>query len=99
MAKVTPLFDQILLEKIERREEKTSSGIYIPQESASEEAPALGKIVAFGQGKAVVKAQEKYGLKEGMVVIYSKYSGTEIKLEGKEYVLISVKDLLAILEE
>lgn len=99
MAQVVPLFDQILLEKVERKEEKTASGIYIPQETASEEAPAVGKIVAFGEGKAVTKAIEKYGLKEGMLVIYSKYSGTEVKLGGQEYVLISVKDLLAILKE
>ncbi len=95
MVKITPLFDNILLEKVEYVEEKTAGGIYIPREGA-EDSPAMGKIVAMGKGKAVKKAVELYGLKEGMEVIYSRYSGTDVKIGGKEYVLISVKDLLGI---
>jgi len=99
MAKLTPLFNQVILVKADVKNEKTASGLYIPPEAAEENLPAVGEIVAIGGGKVAQKAVEKYGLKEGMKVLYSKYSGTEITLEGKEYIIVSIKDLLAILEE
>ncbi len=91
MAKITPLADQILLRKYENKEEEvTKAGIIIPA-TAKEDSPAMGVVEAVGSDKLI----EKRGIKPGDTVIYAKYSGTDIKIDGDDYILVSVKDILA----
>ena len=99
MVKIDPLFNNILLKKEELKEDKTPTGIYIPQEAQGNESPAVGVIEALGKGKVVKKAVDEYGLKTGMKVVYSRYSGTEVKVAGEEYVIISIKDILGVIND
>jgi chaperonin GroES len=92
---IKPLADRILLETLEA-EVKTQGGIYIPDNA--KEKPQKGKIVAVGTGrkndKGEVIAPE---VKVGDIVLYGKYSGTEITVDGKEYLIVKESDILAIL--
>jgi len=89
--KVKPLGDRVLLKK-EEAEEKTASGIILT--GNAKEAPQWATVVAVGPGTADVKME----LKKGNKVLYTKYAGTEVKLDGEEFILISQKDILAIVE-
>ena len=89
--KVKPLGDRVLLKK-EEAEEKTSSGIILT--GNAKEAPQWATVVAVGPGTEEVKMEVKKGNK----VLYSKYAGTDVKLDGEELLLISQKDILAIVE-
>ena len=86
---IKPLADRVLLETIEA-ETKTASGIIIPDNA--KEKPQKGKIVAVGKGTK----DSSMTVKVGDLVLYGKYSGTELKLEGKDYLIMSEKDILAI---
>ncbi|MEI6650504.1 MAG: co-chaperone GroES [Candidatus Moraniibacteriota bacterium] len=87
---VRPLGENILIAP-EKAEKKTSAGIYLP-ENASEERPQQGKVVAVGES-------EKIKVKKGQTVIYTRYGGTEVKIDGEEYLLVTVKDVLAVVEK
>ncbi|MGM7703785.1 co-chaperone GroES [Pseudalkalibacillus sp. Hm43] len=89
-----PLGDRIVIELVES-EEKTASGIVLPD--SAKEKPQEGKIVAVGAGR-VTDNGEKVALEvsEGDTVIYSKYAGTEVKYQGKEYLILRESDVLAI---
>ena len=89
--KVKPLVDRVLLKK-EEAEEKTASGIILT--GNAKEAPQWATVVAAGPGTEEVKIEVKKGDK----VLYSKYAGTEVKLDSEEYLLVSQKDILAIIE-
>ena len=89
--KVKPLGDRVLLKK-EEAEEKTASGIILT--GNAKEAPQWATVIAVGPGTEDVKMEVKKGNK----VLYSKYAGTEVKLDGEELLLISQKDILAIVE-
>ena len=89
--KVKPLGDRVLLKK-EEAEEKTASGIILT--GNAKEAPQWATVVAAGPGTEDVKIEVKKGDK----VLYSKYAGTEVKLEGEEYILISQKDIYAVVD-
>lgn len=89
--KVKPLGDRVLLKK-EEAMEKTASGIILA--GNAKEAPQWATVVAAGPGTDEVKIEVKKGDK----VLYSKYAGTEVKLESEEYLLISQKDILAVVE-
>jgi chaperonin GroES len=93
---IRPLDDRILVKPFEA-EEKTSGGIVIPD--TAKEKPARGKVVATGPGK-VLDSGERAPLtvKVGMTVLYGKYSGTEIKIEGEEHQIMRENEILAILE-
>ncbi len=94
--KLKPLNDKIIVEKAEA-EEKTEGGIYLP--SASQEKPLEGIVVAVGPGAANDKGERQaLQVKEGDRVLYSKYSGTEVKCGGRELLIIAEKDVLAIIE-
>ncbi|MCE2928982.1 MAG: co-chaperone GroES [Candidatus Caenarcaniphilales bacterium] len=94
--KLKPLNDKIVVEKAEA-EEKTEGGIYLP--SSSQEKPLEGIVTAVGPGQANEKGERQaLQVKEGDRVLYSKYSGTELKINGKELLIISEKDILAIIE-
>jgi chaperonin GroES len=93
---IKPLGDRVLVEPLER-EEVTSSGIVLPD--TAKEKPQEGTIVSVGSGRVDDKGQ-KHALevKAGNKVLYGKYAGTEIKIEGKDYLILSEKDILAIFE-
>ncbi|VAW27943.1 Heat shock protein 60 family co-chaperone GroES [hydrothermal vent metagenome] len=87
--KITPLADRVLVLP-EAAEEKTASGIIIPD--TAKEKPQKGIIVAAGKGKV----DEPMTVKEGDAVLYGKYSGTEITVEGTDYLMMRESDILAI---
>ncbi len=94
--KLKPLNDKLIVEKA-TAEQKTEGGIYLP--SGSQEKPVEGIVIAVGPGNANEKGERQaLQVKEGDRVLYSKYSGTEIKQDGKELLIISEKDVLAIIE-
>ena len=88
--KIQPLSDRVLVAPQEA-ETKTSSGIYIPD--SAKEKPQQGKIVAVGKGKK----DHEMTVKVGDTVLYGKYSGSELKLEGKDYLIMREDDILAII--
>lgn len=85
-----PLADRVLIEPVQA-ETKTASGIIIPD--TAKEKPQEGTVVAVGDGKNVYMMTVKVGDK----VLYGKYSGTELKLDGKDYLIVKEQDLLGIL--
>ncbi|OIJ11349.1 co-chaperone GroES [Anaerobacillus alkalilacustris] len=89
-----PLGDRIVIEQVET-EEKTASGIVLPD--TAKEKPQEGRVVAVGSGR-ILESGERVALevKEGDKVIFSKYAGTEVKLDGKEYLILRENDVLAI---
>jgi chaperonin GroES len=90
-----PLNNKIILEAVSA-EEKTKSGIIIP-DTANKEKPEQGKVLAVGSGKLLESGERaKMDVKVGDTVIFSKYSPNEIKVDGKEYLVISDEDVLAI---
>lgn len=92
-----PLHDYVVLEKV-KEEEKTQSGIILTTKEAKDE-PSHGIVVAVGSGKVNDNGEvTPIDLKEGQHVIYKKYSGTEVKDSGKEYLIIKAEDILAIVE-
>jgi chaperonin GroES len=95
--KLKPLNDKIVLQKVEAQE-KSEGGIYLP--SGSQEKPLEAIVVAVGPGALNEKNErQSMQVKEGDRVLYSKYSGTDIKLNGNEMLIISEKDILAIIEQ
>ena len=92
---IKPLADNVVL-KAEKAEETTKSGIVLT--SAAQEKPQIAEVVAVGPGGVVNGKEVKMTVKVGDKVIAAKYSGTEIKLDGEEYIIISVNDILAIVE-
>ena len=93
--KIKPLLDKVVLEEIEA-EEKTQSGILLP--NSAQEKPSYAKVVAVGEGGIVDGCEVKMLVKAGDKVLYSKYAGSEIKLDGKKYIIVKQADILAILE-
>lgn len=88
--KIQPLSDRVVVQPQEA-ETKTASGIYIPD--SAKEKPQQGKVVAVGSGKK----DHKMTVKVGDSVLYGKYAGTELKLEGKDYLIMREDDILAII--
>jgi chaperonin GroES len=94
---VKPLSDHILIEPI-KEEEKTKAGIFLP-ETASKERSEEGKVVAVGPGKKNEKGEiTPIYVKVGDKVLFTKYGPSEIKVDGKEYLIASEGDILAIIE-
>ncbi len=87
--KIKPLADRVLIEPA-AAEEKTASGLYIPD--TAKEKPQRGKVIAVGSGKK----DEPMELKVGDEVLYGKYSGTEISIDGNEYMMMRQADILAV---
>lgn len=91
-----PLGDRIVIEPQEK-EEKTASGIVLPD--SAKEKPQEGRIVAVGPGKFSDSGERiAPDVKEGDKVIYSKYAGTEVKYDGKTYLVVRQDDILAVIE-
>ena len=97
---VKPLADKVLI-KVTEEEEKTPGGIYLPD--TAKERPFKGKVIAVGSGKQLKAGRvipfDELGVKPGDTVIFSKYAGTEIKLNGEKHILLSVDDIYAVVEE
>ncbi len=93
---VKPLGDRVFI-KVSASEEKTAGGILLPD--TAKEKPQVGEVVAVGPGKRDDKgAKVEPEVKVGDKVLYSKYAGTDVKLGTEEYVLLSEKDILAIVQ-
>ncbi|TVQ22451.1 MAG: co-chaperone GroES [Leptolyngbya sp. DLM2.Bin15] len=91
---VTPLGDRVFV-KVNASEEKTAGGILLPD--TAKEKPQVGEIAAVGPGRRNDDgSRQEVEVKVGDKVLYSKYAGTDIKLGGEEYVLLSEKDILAV---
>lgn len=89
-----PLGDRVLVEPLEA-EEKSAGGIYLPE--AAQEAPREGKVIAVGPGKLLDNGERApMSVKEGDIVVYTKYGGNEVKLGDKEYLIIDEGSLLAV---
>ena len=93
--KLRPLFDKVVLKKAEA-EETTKTGIILP--GSAQEKPQMSEVVAVGPGGMVDGKEVVMTLKGGDKVIVGKYSGTEVKLDGVEYTIVSQSDILAIVE-
>jgi len=92
--KLKPLGERVVLKLVEQ-EEKTKGGILLPD--SAKEKPQKGKVLAVGTGK-VLESGEKIPLdvQVGDRVIFARYSGTEVKVEGEEYLIVSERDILAV---
>ncbi len=93
--KIRPLADRVVIKKVEAQE-KTASGIVLP--GAAKEQPQIAEVVEVGPGGIVDGKEVTMELNIGDKVIYSKYAGTEIKLEGQEYTILKQNEILAIIE-
>ncbi len=93
---INPLGDRVLVKPLEEKEEK-KGGIIIPD--TAKEKPQEGKVVAVGPGKLNEKGKRMpLELKKGNRVLYDKFSGTEAKIEGQEYLIVREEDILAIIK-
>ena len=93
--KLTPLGDRVVLKQLVA-EETTKSGIVLPGQN--KEKPQQAEVVAVGPGGVVDGKEIKMEVKVGDNVIYSKYAGTEVKVEGKDYLVVRQSDILAVAE-
>lgn len=92
---LVPLGDRVVLKQVEA-EETTKSGIVLPGQA--QEKPQQAEVIAVGPGGVVEGKEVKMEVKVGNKVIYSKYAGTEVKLDGEEYIIVKQNDILAIVE-
>lgn len=93
--KLVPLGDRVVLKQLVE-EETTKSGIVLPGQN--KEKPQQAEVVAVGPGGNVDGKEVKMEVKTGNQVIYSKYAGTEVKIDDEEYIIVKQSDILAILE-
>ena len=96
-ASIRPLDDRVVVERLEE-EAKTSGGIFLPD--TAREKPQRGKIVAVGPGKVLDSGERaKLSVSVGDTVLFAKFGGTEVKVDGKELLIIRESDLLALIED
>ncbi len=93
--KIKPLFDRVLLE-VEESEKETKGGIILP--TAAQEKSQIAKVVAVGKGGELDGKKIELQVEKDDRVLYSKYAGTEVTVEGKKYVIVRQADILAILD-
>ncbi|MDI9587847.1 MAG: co-chaperone GroES [Gleimia sp.] len=94
---IKPLEDRIVIQQVEA-EQTTASGLVIPD--TAKEKPQEGTVIAVGPGRVDDNGNRvPMDVAEGDVVIYSKYGGTEVKYQGEEYLILSARDVLAIVEK
>lgn len=95
-AKIIPMYDRVVVERLPE-ERKTAGGIVIPDNAT--EKPIQGKVVAIGKGKRLENGDfAALALKIGDVVLFGKYSGTEVKLNGQDYLVMREDDIMAVIE-
>jgi chaperonin GroES len=94
--KLRPLYDRILIKRVDE-EEKTAGGLFIPD--TAKEKPQQGLVVAVGNGKLQEDGSiRKLDIKAGDKILFSKYSGNDIKIDGTEHLILKEDDVLAVLE-
>jgi chaperonin GroES len=94
--KIRPLHDRILVKRLEE-EEKTKGGIIIPD--TAKEKPIEGRVIAIGNGKLLENGElRSLDVKEGDRILFGKYSGTEIKIEGEDLLMMREDDVLGVIE-
>jgi chaperonin GroES len=94
--KFRPLYDRILVERVES-EETTKGGIILPD--TAKEKPQQGKVISCGEGKRTEDGKIiPLQVKEGTLILFGKYSGSEIKIEGTDYLIMKEDDVMGILE-
>jgi len=95
--KIRPLADKVLVQRLEA-ETTPAGGIVLPD--TAKEKPQKGKIVSVGEGKLLDDGtRKKVQVKKGEIVLFTSYAGTEIKIEGKEYLIMDESDIMAIIEK
>jgi len=94
--KLKPLYDRVIVKRVEE-EEKTKGGIIIPD--SAKEKPMEGKVVAVGEGKIEGGKRIKPELKKQDRVLFGKYSGTEVKIDGDDHVILREDEILAVIEK
>ena len=95
--KIRPLGDKVLVERVEA-ETKTAGGIVLPD--TAKEKPQRGKVVSVGEGKMLEDGTRKQvQVKKGDLVLFTSYAGTEIKIDGKEYLIMDESDIMAVIEK
>ena len=92
---IKPLFDRVVIKNVEA-EETTKSGIILT--SAAKEKPQMAEVLAVGPGGMVDGKEVAMQVKVGQKIIYSKYAGTEVKLDGQEMIIVRQSDILAVVE-
>ena len=93
---IKPLFDNVLIKPLEA-EEKTASGIILPD--TAKEKPQMGLIMAVGPGKVTPKGEKHpVVVEKGQKVMYKKWAGTEVKVQGQEWTIVGQEDILAVVE-
>ena len=94
--KIRPLADKVLVQRLEA-ENKTAGGIVL--QDTAKEKPQRGRVVSVGDGKVLEDGTvRKLQVKKGDAVLFTSYAGTEIKIEGKEYLIMSESDIMAVIE-
>lgn len=93
--KLRPLHDRVIVQRLES-EERTKSGLIIPD--SAKEKPQEGKVLAVGDGKVVDGKKQAMNVKKGDKVLFSKYAGTEITVDGDEVLIMREDDILAVVE-
>lgn len=93
--KIMPLGDRVVIQNV-GAEEQTKGGLYLA--TTAKEKPQMAVVLAVGPGGNVDGKEITMHVKEGQKVIYSKYAGTEVKLDGEEYIIVRQSDILAVVE-
>lgn len=94
--KIRPLADKVIVQRLEA-ESKTAGGIVLPD--SAKEKPKRGKIIAVGEGKLLDDGKRaEMSVKKGQEVLFTSYAGTEVKIDGKEYLIMDESDIMAIIE-
>ena len=95
--KLRPLDDGVVIKQLEAQE-KTAGGIYLPD--TAKEKPQIGKVVSVGPGKTLDNGKlSKMNVKKADKVIYAKYLGNDVEIDGEKYVILKEKDILGIVED
>ncbi len=94
--KLRPLFDRVVIRNIEA-EEVTMGGIVLP--GSAKEKSQMAEVIAVGPGGMVDGKEQPMAVKAGDRIVYSKYAGTEVKLEKEEYIVVRQSDILAVVED
>jgi chaperonin GroES len=95
--KIRPLQDRVIVKRLEDEDEKTKGGIIIPD--TAKEKPQRGKVVAVGKGKLNEDGKViAMDVKKGDVILFGKYAGSEIKIDGEEHLIMREDDILGVLE-
>ncbi len=95
--KIQPLADKVLVERLEAQN-KTAGGIVLPD--TAKEKPQRGKVVSVGEGRLLDDGtRQKVQVKKGDEIIFTSYAGTEVKIAGKEYLIMNESDIMAVIEQ